>query len=84
MDATGGEVMGALVDEVLQVYRLADSGIQLAVAALGVGGGLHLGHRPPQPRRRRFLRGADVPAGGASGPDASVVIGSTSAAVLVS
>jgi len=35
VDATGGEVMGVLVDEVLQVYRLADSEIEPAAAALG-------------------------------------------------
>ena len=35
VDATGGEVMGALVDEVLQVYRLADSEIEPAAVALG-------------------------------------------------
>jgi purine-binding chemotaxis protein CheW len=35
VDATGGEVMGVLVDEVLQVYRLADSEIEPAAVALG-------------------------------------------------
>jgi purine-binding chemotaxis protein CheW len=35
VDATGGEVMGVLVDEVLQVYRLAEGEIEPAVAALG-------------------------------------------------
>ena len=35
VDATGGEVMGVLVDEVLQVYRLAESEIELAATALG-------------------------------------------------
>ncbi len=35
VDATGGEVMGILVDEVLQVYRLADSEIEPAAVALG-------------------------------------------------
>jgi purine-binding chemotaxis protein CheW len=35
VDATGGEVMGVMVDEVLQVYRLAESEIEPAAAALG-------------------------------------------------
>src|SRR5262249_34677417 len=35
VDATGGEVMGVLVDEVLQAYRLADSEIEPAAVALG-------------------------------------------------
>ncbi len=35
VDATGGEVMGVLVDEVLQVYRLADGEIEPAAVALG-------------------------------------------------
>jgi len=35
VDATGGEVMGVLVDEVLQVYRLADAEIEPAAVALG-------------------------------------------------
>jgi purine-binding chemotaxis protein CheW len=35
VDATGGEVMGVLVDEVLQVYRLAEGEIELAATALG-------------------------------------------------
>jgi purine-binding chemotaxis protein CheW len=35
VDATGGEVMGVMVDEVLQVYRLADSEIEAAATALG-------------------------------------------------
>jgi purine-binding chemotaxis protein CheW len=34
-DAAGGEVMGVLVDEVLQVYRLAESEIETAAVALG-------------------------------------------------
>jgi purine-binding chemotaxis protein CheW len=35
IDATGGEVMGVMVDEVLQVYRLAESEIEPAAVALG-------------------------------------------------
>jgi purine-binding chemotaxis protein CheW len=35
IDAAGGEVMGVFVDEVLQVYRLADTEIEPAVNALG-------------------------------------------------
>ena len=35
VDATGGEVMGVMVDEVLQVYRLAESEIEPAAVALG-------------------------------------------------
>jgi purine-binding chemotaxis protein CheW len=35
VDATGGEVMGVFVDEVLQVYRLAETEIEPAVTALG-------------------------------------------------
>jgi purine-binding chemotaxis protein CheW len=35
VDASGGEVMGVMVDEVLQVYRLAESEIEPAAVALG-------------------------------------------------
>ena len=35
VNATGGELLGLFVDEVLQVYRLADSEIEHAAAALG-------------------------------------------------
>jgi purine-binding chemotaxis protein CheW len=35
VNATGGEQLGLFVDEVLQVYRLADSEIEHAAAALG-------------------------------------------------
>jgi purine-binding chemotaxis protein CheW len=35
VDATGGEVMGVLVDEVLQVYRLSEGEIEPATVALG-------------------------------------------------
>jgi purine-binding chemotaxis protein CheW len=35
VNATGGETLGLFVDEVLQVYRLADSEIESAAAALG-------------------------------------------------
>ncbi len=34
-DGAGGETLGLYVDEVLQVYRLADSEIELAAPALG-------------------------------------------------
>jgi purine-binding chemotaxis protein CheW len=35
VDATEGELLGLYVDEVLQVYRLAESEIELAATALG-------------------------------------------------
>lgn len=35
VNATGGELLGLFVDEVLQVYRLAESEIEHAAAALG-------------------------------------------------
>src|SRR5262245_2513144 len=35
VDATEGELLGLYVDEVLQVYRLAESEIELAASALG-------------------------------------------------
>ncbi len=66
VDATGGEVMGVLVDEVLQVYRLADAEIEPAAVALGgeVAGYLAGIARPrPPPRwRRRAPPASSAPA----------------------
>src|SRR5271156_4122901 len=76
VDATGGEVMGVLVDEVLQVYRLAESEIETAAAALGgeVAGYIAGIARPAiaavtAPR----LPGASAASAASAGPDASVV-----------
>lgn len=85
VDASGGEVMGLLVDEVLQVYRLAESEIEPAATALGgeVAGYIAGIARPAiaaavaQPTPGAL---APVPAG----PDASVVILLDLRAVLAS
>jgi purine-binding chemotaxis protein CheW len=42
VNGTGGEVLGLYVDDVQQVYRLADKEIELASAALGGGHGDHI------------------------------------------
>jgi purine-binding chemotaxis protein CheW len=89
VDATGGEVMGVFVDEVLQVYRLAESEIEPAASALGgeVAGYIAGIARPAiaalVPAARAMAdRGVEIPA--ASGPDASVVILLELRAVLAS
>ena len=71
VDATGGEVMGVFVDEVLQVYRLADAEIEPAASALG---GEVAGYIAgiARPAIAAAPRGAAVVAD--AGPDASVVI----------
>jgi purine-binding chemotaxis protein CheW len=42
VDATEGEFLGLVVDEVLQVYRLAESEIELAASALGAEVASHI------------------------------------------
>jgi purine-binding chemotaxis protein CheW len=42
VDATEGELLGLQVDEVLQVYRLAESEIELAASALGAEVASHI------------------------------------------
>ena len=71
VDATGGEVMGVFVDEVLQVYRLAESEIEPAASALG---GEVAGYIAgiARPAIAAAVRGAVVST--ETGPDASVVI----------
>jgi len=70
VDATGGEVMGVFVDEVLQVYRLAESEIEPAASALGgeVAGYIAGIARPAIAAAARGALPAEA------GPDASVVI----------
>ncbi len=89
VDATGGEVMGILVDEVLQVYRLADSEIEPAVAALGgeVVGYISGIARPAIVAATTVAgaRASDASStSGPTGPDASVVILLDLRAVLAS
>jgi purine-binding chemotaxis protein CheW len=94
VDATGGEVMGVLVDEVLQVYRLAEGEIETAASALGgevVGyiSGIArpslgaIGTSSSRTVEVAAASGAGAP-GGAAGPDASVVILLDLRAVLAS
>lgn len=81
VDATDGEVMGVLVDEVLQVYRLSESEIEPAAVALGgeVAGYIAGIARPA------IAAVARVPGvAPASGLDASVVILLDLRAVLAS
>ena len=58
-DVVGGEVMGLYVDEVLQVYRLADAEIEPRPPRRSVGRSPrpHRRHRPARPRRRSRSRG---------------------------
>ena len=72
VDATGRREIGVFVDEVLQVYRLAETGIEPAAAALGgeVAGYIAGIARPAA--TAAAPRGAVVAA--EAGPDASVVI----------
>jgi purine-binding chemotaxis protein CheW len=71
VDATGGEVMGVFVDEVLQVYRLAESEIEPAASALG---GEVAGYIAgiARPAAAAMPRGSVVAP--EAGPDASVMI----------
>ena len=74
VDATGGEDMGILVDEVLQVYRLSEGEIEPAATALG---GDVAGYIAGIARPATLARGAVARANGSFGPalhDASVVI----------
>jgi purine-binding chemotaxis protein CheW len=85
VDATGGEVMGLFVDEVLQVYRLADGEIEPAASALGGEVASYIAGiaRPTiaaSPVGTPRLTGASGP----TGPDASVVILLDLRAVLAS
>jgi purine-binding chemotaxis protein CheW len=73
VDATGGEVLGVFVDEVLQVYRLAESEIEPAASALGGEvAGYIAGIARPQAAPRGVTRMQDGLT--TTGPDASVVI----------
>jgi purine-binding chemotaxis protein CheW len=74
VDATGGEVMGMFVDEVLQVYRLAEAEIEPAVSALGGEVASYIAGiaRPAAASVVGVQRGAGV--GALAEPDASVVI----------
>jgi purine-binding chemotaxis protein CheW len=85
VDATGGEVMGVLVDEVLQVYRLAESEIEAAATALGgeVAGYIAGIARPAIAALATAGPTAETGAAG-GGPDASVVILLDLRAVLAS
>jgi len=89
VDATGGEVMGVLVDEVLQVYRLADGEIEPAASALGgeVAGYISGIARPAivaAVAAPRSVPHQQAPAAEAGTPDASVVILLDLRAVLAS
>jgi purine-binding chemotaxis protein CheW len=85
-DATGGEVMGLLVDEVLQVYRLSESEIEPAASALGgevasyIAGIARPAIAALMPAAAPRAIGAAAPIG----PDASVVILLDLRAVLAS
>jgi purine-binding chemotaxis protein CheW len=83
IDATGGEVMGVFVDEVLQVYRLAETEIEPAAAALGgeVAGYISGIARPVLAAAAATHLPASTPV---LGPDASVVILLDLRAVLAS
>jgi purine-binding chemotaxis protein CheW len=74
VDATGGEVLGIFVDEVLQVYRLSEGEIEPAASALGAD---VAGYISGIARPATLARGAVARANGSPGPpvhDASVVI----------
>jgi purine-binding chemotaxis protein CheW len=71
VDATGGEVMGVFVDEVLQVYRLAESEIETAATALG---GEVAGYIAGIACPAAAVAPRGVVASPEAGPDASVVI----------
>jgi purine-binding chemotaxis protein CheW len=88
VDATGGEVMGVFVDEVLQVYRLADGEIEPAASALGgeVAGYIAGIARPAIAALVAAPRAVVDPdaASPPLGPDASVIILLELRAVLAS
>jgi purine-binding chemotaxis protein CheW len=71
VDATGGEVMGVFVDEVLQVYRLADAEIEPAINALGGEVASYIAGIARPAVANLATRGAGT---APVGPDASVVI----------
>jgi purine-binding chemotaxis protein CheW len=75
-DTEEGETVGLYVDEVLQVYRLAESEIEPAMALGGDVAGYIAGIARPAGMGASPLRGGDIkPAEQKSGgPDASVVI----------
>jgi purine-binding chemotaxis protein CheW len=86
-DAAGGEVMGVLVDEVLQVYRLAESEIETAAVALGGEVASYLAGiaRPALATVTATPRGPHSPEVGRPSPvDASVVVLLDLRAVLTS
>jgi len=86
VDATEGEVMGVLVDEVLQVYRLSDGEIEQATSALGgeVAGYIAGIARPQGIVGVSGARAVDGTRAPGLGPDASVVILLDLRAVLAS
>jgi purine-binding chemotaxis protein CheW len=74
VNATGGEKLGLFVDEVLQVYRLADSEIESAAAALGGDVAPYIsGIARPKTQIGVGPSGAKPAAGSAAG-EASVII----------
>jgi purine-binding chemotaxis protein CheW len=75
-DAAGGEVMGLIVDEVLQVYRLADAEIEPAASALGGEVAAYIAGIA-RPALAAAVRAPTVSSSGllvSTGPDASVVV----------
>lgn len=86
VDATGGEVMGVFVDEVLQVYRLSESEIEPAASALGGDVGSYIAGIA-RPAIANAAAAAPPRVTGVvkpTGPDASVVILLDLRAVLAS